>query len=152
MSSPSSLRPVGEDMSSLSSPRCWGRHLGMLGKTLGDVGEDRNIGEDTQGYQGRTSRRMGMDIGEVRDDGEDIGDVGRHQGGRGRHRGGHRGGQGQWGRHQRMIGDDIGEDIGDDIGEVGEDWGRHWEGQGQHRGGQGQHWGGHRGGWGRHRG
>ena len=27
-------------------PRCWGRHLGMLGKTLGDVGED------TQSYRG----------------------------------------------------------------------------------------------------
>ena len=33
-------------------PRCWGRHLGMLGKTIGDVGEDRNIGKDTQGYRG----------------------------------------------------------------------------------------------------
>ena len=41
-----------EVMSSLSSPRCWGRHLGMLGKTIGDVGEDRNIGKDTQGYRG----------------------------------------------------------------------------------------------------
>ena len=39
--------------------RCWGKHLGMLGKTLRDVGEDRNIGktlkdarEDTRGCLG----------------------------------------------------------------------------------------------------
>ena len=71
-----------EVMSSLSSPRCWGRHLGMLGKTIGDVGEDRNIGKDTQGYRGGTSRRMGMTLGRSGmmgktsgDDGEDIGEV-----------------------------------------------------------------------------
>ena len=43
-------------MSSLSSPRCWGRHLGMLGKTLGDVGEDRTLGKTLKavwgGHQG----------------------------------------------------------------------------------------------------
>ena len=82
-------RDVGEDMSSLSSPRYWGRHLGMLGKTLGDVGEDKNIGEDTQGCRGG------------------------HQGGRG----GHLGTTGkasicclryllQWGTSGKTLGDD----------------------------------------------
>ena len=58
-------QPFGEDMSSPSSPEMLGKtclpHFprdvgedicGMLGKTLGDVGEDRNIGKDTQGYRG----------------------------------------------------------------------------------------------------
>ena len=50
-------------MSSLSSLRCWGRHIfpvfpEMLGKTFGDVGD------------------FGDDIGKVREAGEDIGDDG----------------------------------------------------------------------------
>ena len=81
-----------EDMSSLSSPRCWGRHLGMLGKTIGDVGEDRNIGKDMEDEEdiaglpclclsrlkaiGEDIKEDGDHTGEVRDDGEDIRDDG----------------------------------------------------------------------------
>ena len=55
--------------------RCWGRHVfpvfpEMLGKTLGDVGEDtqrcrgrQNIGEDTQGCRRRHSGMSGMSSG-----------------------------------------------------------------------------------------
>ena len=62
----------------MSSPSFWGRHvfpvfLEMLGKTLGDVGEDRNIGEDTQGCQ-EGHQGGGDDIGEVWEVGEDLGD------------------------------------------------------------------------------
>ena len=32
------LRPVGEDMSSVSLPRCWRRHPEMLGRTSGRMG------------------------------------------------------------------------------------------------------------------
>ena len=56
-------RDVGEDIWG-----CWGRHLEMSGKT-------GNIGEDTQGYWGG-HQEDGDDIGEVRDDGEDIGEDG----------------------------------------------------------------------------
>ena len=63
-------------MSSLSSPRCWG-------KTFGDVGEDNWRCWGRQEHWERTLKAIGEDIkedgddtGEVRDDGEDIRDDG----------------------------------------------------------------------------
>ena len=58
--------------------RCWGRHVfpvfpEMLGKTLGDVGEDKNIGENTQDCRGGHQGGRGMmrktlgDNGDVRE-------------------------------------------------------------------------------------
>ena len=74
--------------------RCWGRHVfpvfpEMLGKTIGDVGEDnwrcwgrQEHWERHSRLSGRTSRRMGMTLGrsgmmgeDIRNDGEDIGEV-----------------------------------------------------------------------------
>ena len=47
----------------------------MLGKTLGDVGEDITLGKIPKAI-GEDIKEDGDDTGEVRDDGEDIRDVG----------------------------------------------------------------------------
>ena len=74
--------------------RCWGRHVfpvfpemlgklhllpGMLGKTLGDVGEDKNIGEDTQGcrggHQGGHWGQRGRHLGTTGTSGKTLGSL-----------------------------------------------------------------------------